>query len=109
MHGFANPKRFLTIARWLTPVLLVAGMIVACGALAWGLLATPADRLMGETVRILYLHVPAAWLGMGGWTAIAIASRRRSAGDNTPARRVLASSKDRIGIRTAPVADTRRV
>ncbi|WP_239805547.1 heme ABC transporter permease CcmC [Croceicoccus hydrothermalis] len=74
MHGFANPKRFLTIARWLTPVLLVAGMIVACGALAWGLLATPADRLMGETVRILYLHVPAAWLGMGGWTAIAIAS-----------------------------------
>ncbi|WP_299307288.1 heme ABC transporter permease CcmC [uncultured Croceicoccus sp.] len=74
MHGFANPKRFLTIARWLTPVLLVTGMIVAGGALAWGLLATPADRLMGETVRILYLHVPAAWLGMGGWTAIAIAS-----------------------------------
>ncbi|QQN73693.1 heme ABC transporter permease CcmC [Croceicoccus sp. YJ47] len=74
MHGFANPKRFLTIARWLTPALLVTGMIVAGGALAWGLLATPADRLMGETVRILYLHVPAAWLGMGGWTAIAIAS-----------------------------------
>jgi len=29
---------------------------------------------MGETVRILFIHVPAAWLGMGGWTAIAISS-----------------------------------
>ena len=29
---------------------------------------------MGETVRILFVHVPAAWLGMGGWTTIAVAS-----------------------------------
>ncbi|MXO64907.1 heme ABC transporter permease CcmC [Altericroceibacterium endophyticum] len=74
MHGFANPKRFLSLARWLTPLLLVAGLIIAFGALAYGLLVAPTDRLMGETVRILYLHVPAAWLGMGGWTTIAIAS-----------------------------------
>lgn len=74
MHGFANPKRFLTLAKWLTPVLLVGGLLLAGGALAWGLLVVPPDRLMGETVRILFLHVPTAWLGMGGWTAIAIAS-----------------------------------
>ena len=74
MHGFANPARFLRIARWLTPLLLVAGGAVAGAALAWGLLAVPPDRLQGETVRILFIHVPAAWLGMGGWMAIAMAS-----------------------------------
>lgn len=74
MHGFANPKRFLSLARWLTPVLLVSGLVLAGGALAWGLFVVPPDRLMGETVRILFLHVPTAWLGMGGWTAIALAS-----------------------------------
>ena len=74
MHGLANPARFLRLARWLTPLLLVAGLAMAGMALAWGLLAAPQDRLMGDTVRILFIHVPSAWLGMGGWTTIAIAS-----------------------------------
>ncbi|MDG5749660.1 heme ABC transporter permease CcmC [Qipengyuania sp. XHP0211] len=74
MHGFANPKRFQTLASWLTPLLLVAGLVLSAGALWWGLTQVSPDRLMGETVRILFLHVPAAWLGMGGWTAIAISS-----------------------------------
>lgn len=74
MHGFANPARFLRIARWLTPLCLVIGLILTAASLAYGLLAAPADRLMGDTVRILFIHVPAAWLGMAGWTTIAGAS-----------------------------------
>ena len=74
MHGFANPARFLRLARWLTPLLLVTGLVLAFGAMAWGVFVGPADALQGDSVRILYLHVPTAWLGMGGWTAIAIAS-----------------------------------
>jgi heme exporter protein C len=74
MHGFANPSRFLRLARWLTPALLLAGLALAAGALAWGLTGLPAERLQGETVRIVLVHVPTAWLGMGGWSAIAIAS-----------------------------------
>ena len=74
MHGFANPKRFLSIARPLTPWLLLLGVLLAGGALAWGLAGVPAERLQGETVRILFVHVPAAWLGMAGWTTIAAAS-----------------------------------
>ena len=74
MHGFANPKRFLSLASWLTPLLLISGLVVAGGALAWGITSVSPDRLMGETVRILFVHVPTAWLGMGGWTAIAISS-----------------------------------
>jgi heme exporter protein C len=74
MHGFANPARFLRIARWLTPLTLVAGGGIAVLALVWGLWFAPADQLQGDTVRIIYLHVPTAWLGMMGWSAIAAAS-----------------------------------
>ncbi len=74
MHRLANPARFLRLARWLTPLLLLAGMTLAAAALAWGLLRVPPDRLMGDTVRILFIHVPAAWLGMAGWMTIAVAS-----------------------------------
>lgn len=74
MHGFANPARFLRLARWLTPLCLLPGIAIAVVALAYGLIWAPADRLMGDTVRILFLHVPAAWLGMAGWMTIAGAS-----------------------------------
>ena len=74
MHAYANPARFLRIARWLTPLLLLAGMALTAAALGWGLFAVPPDRLQGETVRIMFIHVPAAWLGMAGWMAIAAAS-----------------------------------
>lgn len=74
MHGFANPARFLRLARWLTAPLMIGGLLVTGAALAYGWFAVPPDRLMGETVRILFIHVPTAWLGMGGWTMIALAS-----------------------------------
>lgn len=74
MHVYANPARFLRIARWLTPVLLLSGLALSALGILWGLFAVPPDRLMGETVRILFIHVPTAWLGMAGWTMIAIAS-----------------------------------
>ena len=74
LHALANPARFLRIARPLTPALFWLGAgLVALGCWA-GLTRTPPDYLQGETVRILYIHVPAAWLGMGGWTGIAAAS-----------------------------------
>lgn len=74
MHGFANPTRFLKLAAWLTPLLLLSGLVMVAISLVWGLYYVSPDRLMGETVRILFIHVPSAWLGMGGWTAIAISS-----------------------------------
>jgi heme exporter protein C len=74
LHALANPARFLRIARPLTPILLWAGVaLIAIGAWA-GLIRTPPDYLQGETVRILYIHVPTAWLGMGGWSGIAVSS-----------------------------------
>ncbi|MXP27314.1 heme ABC transporter permease [Porphyrobacter algicida] len=74
MHGFANPKRFLALARWLTPLCLASGLLICAGALGWGLFEVPPDQLMGQTVRILFLHVPFAWLGMAGWSTLALCS-----------------------------------
>jgi len=74
MHVYANPARFLKIARPLTAWLGWAGAAMILGALAWGLVLAPSERLQGESVRILYVHVPAAWLAMAGWTGIAVAS-----------------------------------
>ena len=74
VHIFANPNRFLSIARPLTPWCGWIGAALTLGAIVSGLFVTPPDYLQGESVRIMYIHVPAAWLGMAGWTGIAIAS-----------------------------------
>jgi heme exporter protein C len=74
MHAFANPARFLKIARPATAWLLALGLALSAAGIVGGLFVTPPDYLQGETVRILYIHVPAAWLGMAGWGAIAAAS-----------------------------------
>lgn len=74
MHAYANPTRFLSLARPLTPWLLFGGMALVAAACAWGILSTPPERLQGDSVKIIFVHVPMAWLGMAGWTGIAIAS-----------------------------------
>ncbi len=66
--------RFQKVVRPLTPLLCWSGIvliIIGCWA---GLTQTPPDYLQGDTVRILYIHVPAAWLGMGGWSGVTLAS-----------------------------------
>ena len=74
MHRFANPARFLKIARPATTWLFVSGLALTVVGLFGGLTLTPPDYLQGETVRIMYVHVPSAWLGMAGWAGIAAAS-----------------------------------
>jgi len=74
MHALANPARFLRLARPLTAWLGWTGALLTAAALSAGLLLSPRDYLQGETVRIMYVHVPAAWLGMGGWAGLAAAS-----------------------------------
>ena len=74
MHALANPARFLRMARPATAWLMAVGLLLTAAGMAGGLTLTPPDYLQGETVRILYVHVPAAWLGMAGWAGIAAAS-----------------------------------
>lgn len=74
LHALANPARFLKIARPLTGVFFWLGVLLIAVGVWAGLTQTPPDYLQGETVRIMYIHVPAAWSGMGGWSSLAIAS-----------------------------------
>lgn len=74
VHRFANPARFLKLARPLTPICLFAGLLFVAAGVCGGLFLTPPDYLQGESVRIIYVHVPAAWLGMAGYGFIAGAS-----------------------------------
>lgn len=74
MLGYANPNRFMRLSAvlmpWLgglTAVLLVAGLYLA-------LLASPPDYQQGETVRIMYVHVPAAWMSMFCYVSMAMAA-----------------------------------
>ena len=74
MHAYANPARFLRFARPATGWLLGVGLLLVLAGVVGGLFVTPPDYLQGDSARILYIHVPAAWLGMAGWGAIAGAS-----------------------------------
>ncbi len=74
MHYLANPARFVRIAKMLTPWLIWPGLWLIVAGSYSGLFVTPPDYLQGDSVRIMYVHVPAAWLGMGGWSAIGLSS-----------------------------------
>ena len=74
MHAFANPARFLKIARPATGWCLWPGLLLIAAGVIGGLFVTPPDYLQGESVRILYVHVPSAWLGMAAWTGLAAAA-----------------------------------
>src|SRR3546814_16892623 len=73
MHAYANPTRFLAIVRPLTPWLLGLGLALLLAGAWAGLMLVPGDYKQGDTARILYIHVPSDWLGMGGWTGLAVA------------------------------------
>lgn len=73
IHALANPTRFLKIARPMTPILFWGGVLALAVAFWGGLTQVPPDYLQGDSFRILYIHVPAAWLGLGGWSSLAVA------------------------------------
>ncbi|MDE1152922.1 MAG: heme ABC transporter permease [Micavibrio sp.] len=70
----ANPKRFLALSRWLLPLSAVAAAVLLGAGLYTALLASPADYQQGETVRIMYIHVPAAWMALFTYVSMAIAA-----------------------------------
>ncbi len=71
---FANPARFLRLAKAVLPWCVGATVILLALGLYLGLFVAPADYQQGESVRIMYVHVPAAWMAMFVYTNIAIAS-----------------------------------
>ena len=74
LHRFANPGRFLRLARAVQPFITWPGLALLAAGLAWGLAFSPADWQQGDSVRIMYIHVPSAWLASSGYVGLAICS-----------------------------------
>jgi heme exporter protein C len=69
----ANPSRFLRVADRAIPWLTGATVLLFAFALYRAMLA-PDDYQQGATVKIMFLHVPSAWLGMLCWALMALAA-----------------------------------
>ena len=68
----ANPSRFLRLSdRLFMPVGVITCICLAYG-LYLGLFASPADYQQGDTVRIIYIHVPSAWLALFGYVGLGL-------------------------------------
>jgi len=74
MHRFANPNRFLRLSGYILPFAAGIAIITLAVGVIWGLFYSPADYQQGDTVRIMYIHVPAAWMGMFVYIVMAVAS-----------------------------------
>jgi len=74
LHRFANPGRFLRLASAVQPWLTALALLTTACGLVWGLFFSPADWQQGDAVRIMYVHVPAAWLASAGYMALAVCS-----------------------------------
>ncbi len=74
MPSLANPTRFLNLADGLVPWLAALTAILLGAGLYLAFFVAPPDYQQGETVRIMFVHVPAAWLAMFGYLLIAVAS-----------------------------------
>ena len=74
LHRFANPTRFLKLAGYIQPWALAVFLISAAVGLYMAFFTAPADYQQGESARIMYVHVPAAWMAMFCYTVMAVAS-----------------------------------
>lgn len=95
---FSNPTQFNKLADVLMPLCAGGALVAFAYGLYLALLHSPADYQQGETVRIMYIHVPAAWVGIMIYVAMAVA-----AGVGIVARHTLA---DMFCVAAAPVGAT---
>jgi len=71
LFNFAAPSRFHALAGRITPWLWAAALLVGAAGLYVGFVVAPSDATQGEVYRILFIHVPAAWMGMLLYLAMA--------------------------------------
>jgi len=69
----ANPSRFLALVGRLSPWLAAATLLAFAYGLSQAYLA-PDDYQQGATAKIMFIHVPSAWLAMGCWAVMTIAA-----------------------------------
>lgn len=69
----SNPERFMAFSRWAAPMFGVIAVALGLAGLWLGFTA-PEDYQQGDTVRIMFIHVPAAWLALFIYACLGVAS-----------------------------------
>jgi heme exporter protein C len=72
--ALANPRRFLDFSKTVLPWICAAAVILLGVGFYWSLFATPPDYQQGQSVKIMFVHVPAAWMGIFIYGVMAAAS-----------------------------------
>ena len=71
---YANPQKFMGLSGKVLPWLATLSALFLVTGLIWGFFGTPDDYRQGSTVKIIYLHVPAAMLAINAWVMMLAAS-----------------------------------
>src|SRR5215472_4045835 len=80
---FASPASFFPLARKLVPWFALPAALLTVAGLYLGLVAAPTDAQQGDAYRIIFIHVPTAWMAMfiyvvmAGWSALALGFNTR--------------------------------
>jgi heme exporter protein C len=83
---YASPQTFYPLAGRMAPWFAGAALLLAVGGLYIGFFVAPTDAQQGEVYRVIYIHVPAAWMSMfiyvvmAGWAALGLAFNTRLSG-----------------------------
>jgi heme exporter protein C len=74
MHRFANPTRFMRLSGALLPWLGPCSVLLLAAGIVLALVVAPPDYQQGESVRIMFVHVPSAWMALFIYALMALAS-----------------------------------
>ena len=71
---FANPRNFMRLSGRILPWIAALSAVTLAVGLIWGFFFTPDDYKQGATVKILFIHVPAAMMAINAWAMMLVAS-----------------------------------
>lgn len=71
---FANPDRFMRLSAWALPLAAAIAAVLFVIGVPWALVNSPADFRQGDSVRIMYIHVPAAFWALSIYVFMGVAS-----------------------------------
>jgi len=74
VQKLANPTRFMALSDTLLPIMTYLTAVTLCIGMYMAFFIAPVDYQQGHTVKIMFVHVPSAWLGMMGYALIAFSS-----------------------------------
>jgi heme exporter protein C len=86
LFRFASPQTFYPVAGKLIPYFAIPAALLALAGLYVGFFVAPTDATQGEAYRIIFIHVPAAWMSMfiyvvmAGWAGLGLALNTRLSG-----------------------------